>query len=342
MGVTAVVAIAVGACAHVPPEGLSRKAVVRSAPSKWYDGSYVEYFDAYGPVRTIRLLKSDKVNVERTLLFNEHGRLVRQENQDNKGILQIRFAYLENGRLQQVKSFVNGSEYRLSQYLYTADDNYTADNKYTVNNKALQKIRYLDYASGRQKHTQHKIQPLDDDGWFAIEKPVEQIELASYKQFDREGRLVWSSQSGFNHGPGRLFYIAVNDAISNARVIEENTPHMRGTGGYGYEYDAQGRLSKVTSFNGNDNMTYHTTTYRYNEQGLLQRETQVFAGRSLFNESLNRPMNRTVDYRYHNTDEYGNWTHRIVVIGEGSRQIRFDEKRYITYYATDNERASMK
>lgn len=154
------------ACTHQPSKELSGKAVERSMPSHWYDNTYLEYFDAYGPVRAI-------TSSEQKLLFSKNGRLLSQVKLDNAGDFEVRYTYLDDGRLDRITSYNNGGQYRLSEY------------GYDENNK-LQEIRYLDYGSGQQFRSEHKTQPLAS-GWFTVDVPVEQIDLPLYKQFDAKG-----------------------------------------------------------------------------------------------------------------------------------------------------------
>jgi hypothetical protein len=310
-----IIAVCAVSCTQQPSKGLSHKSVKRPPLSRWYDNSYLEYFDAYGPVRTI-------ISREQKLVFSQNGRLMSLLTQNSDGDFEIRYTYHDDGRLDRITSFRNGGEYRLSEYHYD-DDN------------ELQQVRYLDYGSGQQFHSNHKTQPLKT-GWFAIDIPVEQIDLPLYKQFNEQGQLIWSSNSDFNNGVGRHFNLSVGDSIFSSHVINEYTLQMQGIGGYGYDYDNQGRLWKVTSFNDNNHNVYHTTTYSYNDQGLIEAETRRMLGKSLFNDSLNpeQPQTQTVNYRYQGTDDFGNWTYRTVIVNSSAKQSRFDEQRRIEYFVT--------
>ena len=312
------IAVLVAGCTQQPVKELSHNAVQRTLPSRWYDHTYLEYFDAYGPVRTI-------VNSEQKLVFNRDGRLIRQLTQSSGGNLEIRYDYHDDGRLDRITSYHNGARYRLSEYHYDED-------------KKLQQVRYLDYRSEQQFHSRHKTQPVKS-GWFAVDIPVEQVDLPLYKQFDDQGQLVWSSASDFNHGVGRHFNLSVGDSVISSRVINAYTMQMQGIGGYGYEYDGEGRLWKVTSYNDNNNEVYHTTRYFYNEQGLLKAEAKLLVGKSLFNDSLNpdQAQTQTVNYDYHSTDQYGNWSYRTVVVTSDSRRNEFEHKRQIEYFADNNK-----
>jgi hypothetical protein len=179
-------------CAEQPSKQLSNKTVDRPLLSHWYDSTYLEYYDAYGPVRSI-------ANPRQKLEFNQNGRLLRQLSQDGDGDFEVRYAYHDDGRLDRITSYRNGGEYRLSEYLYDE-------------NNELRQVRFLDYGSGQQFHSKHKTQRLKS-GWFAVDIPVEQIDLPLYKQFDDGGQLVWSSKSGFNHGVGRHFNLPVGDSV---------------------------------------------------------------------------------------------------------------------------------
>jgi len=312
-----VVVLVLTACAQQPAKQLSGKAVERSLPSRWYDNTYLEYFDAYGAVRMI-------ATGEQKLLFNEHGRLVSQATMDNLGDFEVRYTYHDDGRLNQINSFNSGGRYRLSEYIY--DDN-----------NALQEIRYEDFGSGQKFRSKHKTQPLAS-GWFSVDVPVEQIDLPLYKQFDEQQQLVWSSKSGFNHGPGRHFSLAVNDSVISAQILNAYTVQMHGIGGYGYEYDDQGRLWQIHSFNDNNHQVYHTTTYSYNEQGLLRAEEKVIVGESLFNDALtDQEKIQSVSYQYHNTDQYGNWTRRTVIADNGREKTSYKQIRQIEYFVPGSE-----
>lgn len=317
-----VIGAIVASCTQQPIKELSHKAVQRTLPSHWYDSSYLEYFDAYGPVRTI-------VNSDQKLAFSRDGRLVSQLSQSSGGDFEIRYSYFDDGRLDRITSYRNGAQYRLSEYHY--DDN-----------KDLQQVRYLDYISEQQFNSEHKTQHLKS-GWFAVDLPVEQVDLPLYKQFDDQGQLVWSSSSDFNNGVGRHFNLSVGDAVISSRVINAYTIQMHGIGGYGYEYDGQGRLWKVTSYNDNNHDVYHTTRYFYNEQGLLKAEAKLLLGKSLFNDSLNpdQAQTQTVNYDYHGTDQYGNWTYRTVIVTNDGKQNRFEQKRQIEYFV-DNDSETVK
>ena len=308
-----VIVVFAASCTQQSVKGLSHKAVERTQPSRWYDNSYLDYFDAYGPVRAI-------INSEQELVFNRDGRLLSQLSQNTGGDFDIRYAYYDDGRLDRITSYRNGAQYRLSEYQY--DDN-----------NELQQVYYLDYGSGQQFHSKHKTQALKS-GWFVVDIPIEQVDLPLYKQFDDQGRLVWSSKSDFNNGVGRHFNLSVSDSVFSSRVINAYTLQMHGVGGYGYEYDGQGRLWKVTSYNENNLDVYHTTRYFYSEQGLLEAEAKLLLGKSLFNDSLNpdQPQTQTVNYDYHGTDQYGNWTYRTVIVTSDGRQNRFDQKRRIEYF----------
>ncbi|WP_455212359.1 hypothetical protein [Kaarinaea lacus] len=319
--IVAMIAVFTAGCSQQPSKELSFKAVERTTPSRWYDNSYLEYFDAYGPVRTI-------INSEQKLVFRADGRLESQLSQNSGGDFEIRYNYHDDGRLDRITSYHNGAPYRLSEYQY--DDN-----------KDLQQVRYLDYDSGQQFHSKHKTQPLKS-GWFAVDLPVEQVELPLYKQFDGQGRLVWSSKSEFNHGVGRHFNLSVGDSVISSRVINAYTLQMHGIGGYGYEYDSQGRLWKVTSYNDDNHDVYHTTRYFYNEQGLIKAEAKLLLGKSLFNDSLNpeQAQSQTVNYHYQSTDQYGNWTYRTVTVTNGGKQNRFEQMRRIEYYVNNHSPAA--
>ncbi|MCG6970086.1 MAG: hypothetical protein LJE85_10000 [Gammaproteobacteria bacterium] len=311
MKIHAVVFIAIigfTACSQQPAPRITSQPQPRPQPSHWYDSTYLEYYDAYGPVRMIK-------DSERKLVFNRNGRLLSQLTQDSGGDFEVRYHYHGDGRLDHITSYRNGAEYRLSDYEYN-------------DNIELQTVRYLDYASGQQFHSRHKIQLLANGGWFSIDIPVERIELPLYKQFDAQGQLVWSSKSDFNHGVGRHFNLSVGDMVISSQVIHENTVQMAGVGGYGYKYDDQGRLGKVTSYSDNDNKAYHTTTYSYSTQGLLAGELKVYMGKSLFNDSLdsNRSPRQEVNYRYFKIDPYGNWTRREVTVRQDGKTERFQQQ----------------
>jgi hypothetical protein len=305
--------IAFTSCSQQPAQQISSQHAEKAHPSHWYDSTYLEYYDASGPVRSI-------TNDDQKHIFNASGRLLSQLSLNSGGDFEIRYSYHDDGRLDKVVSYRNGAKYRLSDYQY--DDH-----------KQLQTVRYLDYASGQQFHSKHQTQPLAK-GWFTIDIPVEDVDLPLYKQYNEQGQLVWSSKSDFNHGIGRHFNLTVNDIVISARVDHANTLQMHGVGGYGYEYDNLGRLWKITSYNDNDQQVYHTTTYSYSQQGLLAGELKVYVSDSWFNDSLdnNRSHRQEVDYSYFEIDSHSNWTRRNVLVRQGGKTKRIQQQRRLEYF----------
>lgn len=312
-----VFALTLSACVsqrHQQPQQLSGISVSRPAISHWYDDSYADYYDVYGPVKSITYFSNQQVWSKWQVFFNYRGRVQEKVQIRQNKELRMQFYYRGDGQIKTIKSRLGGILYRTTQLSYNSRNE-------------LVQTEFVDHANGDSFRINHQTLPVKQ-GRFTAAIPVEQVDVVNYKHFDDSERLMWSSSAGFNNGVGRMFYIKILDAVFAAKIQRDQAGFARGVGGYGYRYDDNGRLEKATSYNANDFSVYHQTTYHYNDQGLLQSEEKIVTGDSLFNAS----EDELVRYEYRQSDDHGNWLLRRVDVQAPLPSKSFIEKRQIEYF----------
>ena len=130
-----------------------------------------------------------------------------------------------------------------------------------------------------------------------------------------------------------MFFIRTVDAVTSSSVVNQNTDHMAGRGGYRYHYYDGGLLKMVESYNAHDNRLFHVTNYKYDDLQLLVEENRTVKGTSVFNEAIPE----TVKYDYHAIDSYGNWLDRTLRYSSKHQQQSYKERRHITYYKLQHQ-----
>ncbi len=293
------------------------KADSRSMLLKWHDPTYQTYYGVRGKVKTVSILfnahNSENIKAKEWLIeFDARGRLSKKTVLDNNP--QLESFYFYNGdKTQNILSKVDGKEWRSTEYVYNQ-------------NEELVNIRYIDKES--QQIFEQVIAKYElENGWFRVYQFVNGVDVPQYRYFTVNNELAWSSKLIVDNG-ANTYLLDIADRVSSATVENPFKPTMRPVGGYVYGYDKDGRLTRITSFNSNDNSVYHVTNYNYDAMGLLQSEKKEVVGSSLFNDSVNVNVN----YRYDELDKAGNWLKRTAFIKHGNQDRTIVQRRKISYY----------
>ncbi|WP_455205611.1 hypothetical protein, partial [Kaarinaea lacus] len=244
-GLASVLAFMLAACVMQPPQQLSGVTVARPATSHWYDDSYADYYDVYGPVKSLTYLPNQQVWSKWQVFFNYRGRVQEKVQMRKNKELRIQFYYRGDGQIKTIRSRLGGVLYRTTQFSYNSQNE-------------LVQTEFVDHAKDESFRLKHQTLAVKN-GRFAAAIPVERVDVVDYKHFDDSKRLLWSSSAGFNNGAGRQFYIYILDAVFSSKVNRNPEGFARGVGGYGYRYDDSGRLETAISYNANDFGIYHRT-----------------------------------------------------------------------------------
>lgn len=294
---------------------------------KWYDNTYKTYYDVRGPVKEIRIKPmtqlapvvqaGEAAEMERVLQFNSESRLQFSDERQGNQVIQTRYFYLADGRMDKVEMRVDDDLQQLVNYQYV--NNALANT--TIHDKTNNSVLHVRHQRVLRKH-EHDI------GWIDLSLPVEAIDVINANEFSGDGTLLWSSRGGFNNGLGLYYVIKTTDDIISSSVKWRGETDVITSGGYQYEHDDDGRLVTVISLGANNGGVYHASYYRYGEFGLLLSEQKQVSGKSLFN----RAADEEVEYQYHELDRYGNWLSRSITRTTKYKTLRYHQHREINYY----------